>query len=86
MAEFRAAAESKQDWGDRFEQLMQAYFRTDPYYQDLFSNLWLWWEYPQRDNSGDIDTDLVTKERISGEFWAIQCKFYRHPRGWPTPL
>lgn len=57
---------------------MQAYFRTDPYYQDLFSDVWLWWEYPQRGNSGDIGVDLVAKERISGELWAIQCKFY-HP-------
>lgn len=78
LAEFRAAAESKRDLGDRFERLMQAYFRTDPYYQDLFSDVWLWWEYPQRGNSGDIGVDLVAKERISGELWAIQCKFY-HP-------
>ncbi|WKT82899.1 MULTISPECIES: DEAD/DEAH box helicase family protein [unclassified Thermosynechococcus] len=78
LAEFRAAAESKRHLGDRFERLMQAYFRTDPYYQDLFSDVWLWWEYPQRGNSGDIGIDLVAKERISGELWAIQCKFY-HP-------
>jgi predicted helicase len=76
--EFRREAESQRDLGDRFERLMQAYFQTDPYYQDLFSHVWLWMEYPKRGNSPDIGIDLVAEEWATGELWAIQCKFY-HP-------
>jgi Predicted helicase len=76
--ELRREAESQRDLGNRFERLMQAYFQTDPYYQDLFSHVWLWMEYPNRGDSPDVGIDLVAKERATGELWAIQCKFY-HP-------
>jgi predicted helicase len=52
--EFRKEAESQRDLGDRFERFLQAYLQTDPYYQDLFSHVWLWMEYPKRGNSPDI--------------------------------
>lgn len=77
LEEFRQEAESKRDLGDRFERLMQAYFKIDPYYQDLFSNVWLWMEYPKRGDAPDTGIDLVAEERATGELWAIQCKFYR---------
>lgn len=76
LQEFRQEAESKRDLGDRFERLMQAYFRTDPYYQDLFSSVWLWMEYPKRDHAPDTGIDLVAEEKATGQLWAIQCKFY----------
>jgi len=74
--EFRQEAESQRDLGDRFDRLLQAYFLVDPYYQDLFSHVWLWMEYPQRGNSPDTGIDLVAEERATRELWAIQCKFY----------
>lgn len=76
LQEFRQEAESKRDLGDRFERLMQAYFRTDPYYQDLFSSVWLWMDYPKRGNAPDTGIDLVAEEKATGQLWAIQCKFY----------
>lgn len=76
LQELKETAQSKRDLGKRFEKLMQAYFRTDPYYQDLFSDVWLWEEYPNRGKTSDIGIDIVAKQKDTNELWAIQCKFY----------
>lgn len=74
---YRAEAFSKRDQGDRFERLMKAYLLTDPKYAQNFEKVWLWGEFPFKDDFGGKDTgiDLValTKDK---EYWAIQCKFY----------
>ena len=68
---------SERDKGDRFERLIQAYLKTDPKYATLFAEVWMWNEFPHREElSGkDIGIDLVayTYER---EYWAIQCKCF----------
>ncbi len=63
--------------GDRFERLMKAYLQTDPTYASMFDQVWLWQEFPFRSQFGGNDTgiDLVAAT-FSGEYWAIQCKFY----------
>jgi len=76
LKEFREAATSSRDLGDRFERLMVSYFRTDPLYVDKFSNVWLWMEWPGRGTKPDTGIDLVAEDRATGEFCAIQCKFY----------
>lgn len=74
---YREEAFSKRDQGDRFERLMKAYLLTDPKYVQNFEKVWLWGEFPFKDDLGGKDTgiDLValTKDK---EYWAIQCKFY----------
>lgn len=69
---------SEKDKGTRFERLMQGYLLTNPIYENKFETLWLWSEFPYRDQFGGSDTgiDLValTKEN---EYWAIQCKCYQ---------
>ncbi|MEO8024232.1 DEAD/DEAH box helicase family protein [Polaromonas sp.] len=74
--EFRDAATSNRDLGDKFEKLFATYLVTDPLYQDKFSDVWLWNEWPDRGNRPDVGVDLVAKERYTGGFCAIQCKFY----------
>ena len=68
---------SERDKGDRFERLMQAYLKTDPKYLTTFKEVWMWNEFPAKSDLGgkDIGIDLVAYT-YSGEYWAIQCKFY----------
>src|SRR3954454_11326307 len=76
LAEFREAARSKRDMGDKFERLFSSYLITEPFYKDRFSQIWLWGEWPGRGNKPDTGIDLVAEERIGGGLCAIQCKFY----------
>ena len=75
---YRKISFSEADKGQRFERLMQAYLQTDPQYSYKFKNVWLWEEFPGRDDLGGIDTgiDLVALTH-SGDYWAIQCKCYQ---------
>jgi predicted helicase len=77
LAQFREAATSNRDLGDRFERLIARYLELDPIYAERFSSVWLWNEWPQKGKVGDVGIDLVAEERTTGEFCAIQCKFYR---------
>lgn len=76
LEEFRQAAVSMRDMGDKFERLFAAYLITDPLYRDRFSDVWLWTEWPGRGNKPDTGIDIVAKERYTGEYCAIQCKFF----------
>ncbi|MBN8712259.1 MAG: damage-inducible protein [Verrucomicrobia bacterium 61-8] len=76
LEEFRAEAQSNRDLGDRFERLICRYLELDPLYADRFSKVWMWNEWPQKGKVGDVGIDLVAQERATGEFCAIQCKFY----------
>lgn len=74
---YRDESFSSRDAGDRFERLIQGYLITDPQYASIFDKLWLWEEFPFRDQISlqDVGIDLVGKT-IAGDYWAIQCKFY----------
>src|SRR3954469_11246712 len=76
LAELRASALDERDKGDKFERLMQGYFRSDPQWAQQFSDVWLWSEWPGRDGKPDAGIDLVARERDTDELTAIQCKFY----------
>ncbi len=73
--EFRELATSNRDLGDKFERLIANYLVTDPQYKNLYSNVWLWSEWQNRSGM-DIGIDLIAKERDTGDYCAIQCKFY----------
>lgn len=75
LAAFREAASSNRDLGDKFERLIAAYLVTDPLYADQFDSVWLWCEWPLRWGA-DTGIDLVARERLTGQYCAIQCKFY----------
>lgn len=76
LEEFRQAATSNRDLGDKFEKLFSTYLGLDPLYQDKFSDVWLWNDWPDRGNKPDVGIDLVAKERYTDGYCAIQCKFY----------
>jgi predicted helicase len=76
LAQFREMAYSNRDLGDRFERLICRYLELDPIYAERFSGIWMWNEWPRKGNVGDVGIDVVAEERATGEFCAIQCKFY----------
>jgi predicted helicase len=78
LADFRETAASERDKGDRFERLIKNYLLTDPIYETVIEDVWLWEEFPFRDQFGgrDIGIDLVTKNQ-NGDLWAVQCKCYQ---------
>jgi predicted helicase len=75
---FRASSLSNRERGDKFEALVKRFLQLDPLYAGLFSEVWLWMEWPGRDRRTDTGIDLVAREAHSGDVWAIQCKFYEH--------
>ena len=75
---YRKISFSERDKGDRFERLMQVYLQTDPQYSNQFKKVWLWNEFPGKNDLGGNDTgiDLVAVTHHN-EYWAIQCKCYQ---------
>ncbi len=75
LAKYRAVSFSEADKGKRFERLIQAFLKTVPWYEGKFKHIWLWNEFPYKQNIGGKDTgiDLVA-QTVEGDFWAIQCK------------
>ena len=63
--------------GDRFERLIQQFFKSTPLYEnDIDHNsVWLWNEFPYREGI-DLGIDLVVKTKDDA-YWAIQCKCYK---------
>ncbi|MDI6411135.1 DEAD/DEAH box helicase family protein [Streptomyces albus] len=65
------------DRGTRFEELMLQYLSTDPQWNEQFSRVWLWADWPGAEHDKrDTGIDLVAQDRETGGFCAIQCKFY----------
>ncbi len=74
---YRELSFSEVDKGYRFERLIQGFLLTSPIYTTIIEKVWLWSEFPYKNQFGGHDTgiDLValTKEN---KYWAIQCKCY----------
>ena len=82
LAQFRDDARNNRDLGDKFERMIRKqYLRLDPLYAAIFSEVWMWNEWPGKGAMGDVGIDLVAQDRATGEYSAIQCKFYcrAHP-------
>ena len=77
LIEYRNTETSERERGAKFERLMKNFLLTYPVYQRKFSDVWLWNEFPYRDELGTVDLgiDIVAKT-VDGNFWAVQCKFY----------
>ena len=71
--QFREDARNNRDLGDRFERMMQQFFRVDPLYAALFSEVWMWNEWPLKGQVGDVGIDLVAQHRATGEYFAIRA-------------
>ena len=61
--------------GGLFEKVVKAFIVQDKARSERFSHVWLWYDWPGRNNRPDIGIDLVAQERDSGNLVAIQCKF-----------
>ena len=75
LEEFRKIFGNERDKGTAFEKLIKMYLENEPKYMAILSNVWMWKDFPYRENVGDTGIDLVAKT-YDGDFWAIQCKFY----------
>lgn len=75
LTEFREAKRSNREMGDQFERLFKVYLENEPVYQERFSKVWLWSEWPDR-SGPDTGIDLVAEESNGTGLCAIQCKFY----------
>ena len=75
---FRSAAVTEREKGTYFEELVVAYLRNEPTYQDLYSEVWTYadWAKGQGLDAKDAGIDLVAKTAGTDEIHAIQCKFY----------
>lgn len=69
-------APSNAERGRLFEELMVQYFELDPMLSQQYDAVWQWNDWPGRDGAPDTGIDLVAREAGSGEYTAIQCKFY----------
>lgn len=67
----------KKALGTAFERLMRDFFKADKFYQQRFSNVYMWGEWSGRDGP-DTGIDLVAYDLDKGERkkCAIQCKCY----------
>ena len=77
LEKYRRKAFSERDKGTRFELLMQRFMQSYPLYQGMFVQVWMWNEFPFKNDFGgkDIGIDLVALT-ADGEYWAVQCKCY----------
>ncbi|GAA0353828.1 Helicase [Micropruina glycogenica] len=73
--QFRIAT-SNAERGERFEKLMVQYFQLDPTLAATYDEVQRWPDWSHNEHSHDAGIDLVARTKASGEWTAIQCKFY----------
>jgi len=75
---FRSASRTEREKGTYFVELIRTYFRNEPKYANLYSDVWLFsdWAKDHGEIAKDTGIDLVAKVSGTGEFHAIQCKCY----------
>ena len=78
LATYRAQSQTEREKGSYFEELIRTYFRNEPRFADLYSDVWLFsdWAKGHGFSAKDTGIDLVAKTRGTEEFHAIQCKCY----------
>ncbi|MCH9728430.1 MAG: DEAD/DEAH box helicase family protein, partial [Actinomycetia bacterium] len=64
------------DRGTLFEKLMVRFFELDPALAQQYEQVCRWVDWEGRKGKGDTGIDLVARERDTGAYTAIQCKFY----------
>ena len=56
------SATDERDKGDKFERLMLQFFKTDLFWTDRFSDVWMWMDWPERHGRRDTGIDLVATQ------------------------
>ena len=63
--------------GTRYERAVKRFLENDPAWASRLDGVWLWADSPTNGGDrADLGIDLVARVRDSGEWTAIQCKFY----------
>jgi predicted helicase len=75
---YRQASVTEREKGTYFEELICTYLRNEATYRDLYTKVWTYadWAREQGLSARDTGIDLVAQTQGTGEFHAIQCKFY----------
>ncbi|BCL75795.1 DNA damage-inducible protein [Jeongeupia sp. HS-3] len=75
---FRSAAVTEREKGTYFEELIVTYLRNEATYADLYAKVWMYadWAKEMGLDGNDTGIDLVAQTQGTGEYHAIQCKFY----------
>ena len=76
LEQFRSLSQDQLQKGKLFERMMAQFLRTDPQYANRLDTVWMWNEWPGRWKEDNTGIDLVALEKDTGNYWAIQCKFY----------
>ncbi len=78
LTNFRNNYQSEREKGTYFEELILAYLKNEATYKDLYSDVWTYADWADRQgfDKRDSGIDLVAQTAGTGEFHAIQCKFY----------
>ena len=77
LAEFRAMSHSKREQGLYYEKFCRLVLLKARMYQEV-DKAWLWKDFPFGNSKLDVGIDVVARTQ-SGEFWAVQCKFWENP-------
>ena len=75
---FRTSAATEREKGTYFEELIGSYLQNEAIYRDLYSDVRTYadWAGEHGLDRRDAGIDLVAKTSGTGEYHAIQCKFY----------
>jgi predicted helicase len=75
---YRQTSQTEREKGNYFEELIVTYFKNEPTYKDLYSDVWLYadWAKERGVDGRDTGIDLVAKTDATNEYHAIQCKCY----------
>lgn len=78
LEKYRQTSQTEREKGNYFEELIVTYFKNEPTYNDLYSDVWLYadWAKEQGIDGRDTGIDLVAKTDATNEYHAIQCKCY----------
>jgi predicted helicase len=76
LSQYRKFSHDELEKGKLFEKMIAKFLLTDPRYTNQLEQVWMWNEWPERWQEADIGIDLVALERDTGNYWAVQCKFY----------
>ena len=74
LRQLRDLSSDQRGKGRLFERLIASFLARDPKYSNLLEHVWLWDEWPDRWGQ-DMGIDIVARE-TTGDYWAIQCKFF----------
>jgi predicted helicase len=88
LAQYRATSQTEREKGSYFEELIRTYFRYEASYADVYSDVWLFADWPKEIGTPefgitakDTGIDLVAKTRGTDEYHTIQCKCYDELNG-----